>query len=460
MTRHVPNLLAVLAVAAGAALIVWPAPEGLSRDAMQAAGLCLAAIALWATGALPEYLTAIGFLLLSIVLAVAPPEVVFAGFGASAWWLVFGGLVIGIAVKNTGLGERLARSLLRVFGGSYFRVLVGIAVVCTVMNFLIPSTMVRVVMLVPLVALMAERMGYGEGTRARNGLILATALLSFTPGAAILPSIVVNMVWAGTAESLYDATVTYGEYFGLHFPVIGVVKTVLIVAAAWLLFRAPAQHQGELGAPTAVTGAERHLAVVLALALLLWVTDFVHGINPAWVATGAAVALLLPRVGLLTHQDFEAGLKVGPLFFVAAVLGFGRIVADTGLGGAMGGALLDVFDLAPGEPFTSFYKLTVLYTVTGMVTTIPGMPAVMGPLAGDIAGATGLPLMTVLNMEVVAFSTLILPYQIPPMVVAMQLGGVRAADGARLTLAVAAVTLVAVNPLIYLYWQSLGLFGG
>lgn len=459
MTRHIPNLLAALAVAAGALLIVWPAPDGLSREAMQAAGLCLAAIALWATGALPEYLTAIAFLLLAIVLAVAPAEVVFAGFGASAWWLVFGGLVIGIAVKQTGLGERLARSLLRVFGGSYLRVLIGIAVVCTVMNFLIPSTMVRVVMLVPLIALMAERMGYAAGSRARNGLILATALLSFTPGAAILPSIVVNMVWAGTVESLYGITVNYGEYFGLHFPVIGALKTVLIVAASWLMFHAPAVHEGEIGGDGPVTGAERQLALVLGLALLLWVTDFWHGINPAWVATGAAVLLLLPRVGLLTHHDFEAGLKVGPLFFVAAVLGLGRIVAETGLGGAMGGALLGVFDLAPGEPFLSFYKLTALYTVTGMVTTIPGMPAVVSPLASEIAAATGMPLMTVLNMEVVAFSTLILPYQIPPMVVAMQLGGVRATDGARLTLAVAAVTLVAVNPLIYLYWQALGQFG-
>ncbi len=459
MTRPIPNILAALAVAAAAVLVLMPPPEGLPREATQAAGLCLGAIGLWATGALPEYLTSVIFLLLAIVLAVAGPEVVFSGFGASAWWLVFGGLVIGIAVKKTGLGERLARSLLRVFGGSYLRVLIGIAVVATVMNFLIPSTMVRVVMLVPLVALMAGRMGYAEGSGARNGLILATALLSFSPGAAILPSIVVNMVWAGTVESLFGQTVTYGRYFVLHFPVIGAVKTVLIVATVWLMFRAPAEHEGEISGGGDVTGAERQLALVLALALALWVTDFWHGVSPAWVATGAAVLLLLPRVGLLTHEDFEGGLKVAPLLFVAAVLGLGRIVAETGLGGAMGGVLLDVFAFEQGRPFLNFYQLTALYTVTGMVTTIPGMPAVVSPLAPEIAAATGLPLMTVLDMEVVAFSTLILPYQIPPMVVAMQLGGVRAVDGARLTLAVAAVTLVAVNPLIFVYWQALGMFG-
>jgi hypothetical protein len=42
---------------------------------------------------------------------IAPADVVFSGFHSTAFWLVFGGLVIGLGVKRTGLAERLARAI-------------------------------------------------------------------------------------------------------------------------------------------------------------------------------------------------------------------------------------------------------------------------------------------------------------------------------------------------------------
>jgi di/tricarboxylate transporter len=48
------------------------------------------------------------FFLLATLLSIAPPSVVFSGFQSSAFWLVFGGLVIGVALDSTGLGARIA----------------------------------------------------------------------------------------------------------------------------------------------------------------------------------------------------------------------------------------------------------------------------------------------------------------------------------------------------------------
>lgn len=66
-----------------------------------AAGLTVLTIGMWATSALPEHLVSIIFFVLAIVLAVAPREVVLSGFLSSALWLVFGGLVLGVAVQRT-----------------------------------------------------------------------------------------------------------------------------------------------------------------------------------------------------------------------------------------------------------------------------------------------------------------------------------------------------------------------
>ncbi|PAU41340.1 hypothetical protein C0U44_14540 [Klebsiella pneumoniae] len=60
-------------------------------------------IVLWATSLLPEFITALLFFAAAMMAKIAPPEVIFGGFASSAFWLVFSGFVLGIAIRKTGL---------------------------------------------------------------------------------------------------------------------------------------------------------------------------------------------------------------------------------------------------------------------------------------------------------------------------------------------------------------------
>ncbi|EAU1012619.1 citrate transporter, partial [Salmonella enterica] len=68
-------------------------------------------ILLWATSLLPEFMTALLFFAVAMIAKIAPPEVIFGGFASSAFWLVFSGFVLGIAIRKTGLADRAARVL-------------------------------------------------------------------------------------------------------------------------------------------------------------------------------------------------------------------------------------------------------------------------------------------------------------------------------------------------------------
>ena len=68
-------------------------------------------ILLWATSLLPEFITALLFFAVAMVAKIAPPDVIFGGFASSAFWLVFSGFVLGIAIRKTGLADRAARAL-------------------------------------------------------------------------------------------------------------------------------------------------------------------------------------------------------------------------------------------------------------------------------------------------------------------------------------------------------------
>jgi di/tricarboxylate transporter len=112
--------------------------------------------------------------------------------------------------------------------------------------------------------------------------------------------------------------------------------------------------------------------------------------------------------------------------------------------------------LAPGDPAGDFAVLFGLSTLLGMATTIAGIPAILTPLAEDIAAASGLPLLTVLMTQVLGFSTIVLPYQLPPLMIGMQLGGVPMSAGGRLTVPLALATVILLMPLNYLWWRVLG----
>ena len=164
MLRPTSFLTALVCI--GAAVIFFlPPPAGATAITMHAAALVVLTIGLWALGAVPEYVTALLFFLLAMVLVIAPPQVVFSGFASATMWLVLGGLFIAEAVTVTGLGRRFAGILFDRYTFSYTGLVTAIAVAATALAFFMPATVGRTLLLVPIVAALAERVGFTHGDR-------------------------------------------------------------------------------------------------------------------------------------------------------------------------------------------------------------------------------------------------------------------------------------------------------
>jgi hypothetical protein len=99
--------------------------------------------------------------------------------------------------------------------------------------------------------------------------------------------------------------------------------------------------------------------------------------------------------------------------------------------------------------------LSIISTLTGLVATIPGVPAVLTPMAGDFAQITGFSLPVVIMTQVIGFSIVIFPYQVRPLVVAMQLSKEPLSKLLKITLPLTAITVVLLMPLDFLWWQQL-----
>ncbi|EHY4223492.1 anion permease [Salmonella enterica] len=413
-------------------------------------------VLLWATSLLPEFITALLFFTVAMAAKIAPPDMIFGGFASSAFWLVFSGFVLGIAIRKTGLADRAARALSAKLTDSWLLMVSSVVLLSYALAFVMPSNMGRIALLMPIVAAMAKRAGIADGTRAWYGLALAVGFGTFQLSATILPANVPNLVMSGAAEGSYGIHLNYVPYLLLHTPILAWLKgAVLIALICWLFPGAPCTpREAEASAP--MSRNEKRLAWMLTVVLTMWVTESWHGIGPAWTGLAAAIVTMLPRIGFISGDEFASGINIRACIYVAGILGLALTVTQTGIGNAVGETLLHVMPLDTQKPFTSFLALTGITTALNFIMTANGVPALYTTLAESFAAATGFPLLSVIMIQVLGYSTPILPYQASPIVVAMALGKVPAKAGMLLCLALAAVTYLVLLPLDYAWFRVLG----
>lgn len=447
-----PAAIAMAGAGIGALAIAMglPVRQGLT------AGLGLAAMALWATAAVPDVVTALGFFAVATVAGVAAPATIFAGFASSAFWLVLGGMILADAMATTGLGARLARAISRPLAGSYRRLIVGTLVITFALALVMPSNMGRIALLMPIMLSLADESGLAAGRPGRIGVVLAVGFGTFLLSTSILPANVPNLVMAGAAETQFGIHLDYARYFALHAPVLALAKGALLADLICRLFPdAVSTAPPATGPTTRLSGDERRLVGILAVTLALWITTPLHGIAPAWVGLAAALTCLLPGVGMASAEVYSR-INHRTLLYVAALLGVVAVVNDVGLGARLAQAVQSVLPLAPGAAATDFAALTLLSLAISLIASANAVGAVYTMMAPGMSAATGFDLTAVIMIQVVGFSTVLLPYQAPPIVVALALGRTSLADATRLSLTSGVLSLLVLTPLDYVWWRVIG----
>jgi anion transporter len=447
-----PLLVALASIGIG----LWLAASGFSaRQAMAAAAIAFA-MACWATNALPEMTTGLAFFALATLGRIAEPKVIFGGFASSAFWLVLGGMIVAQAMTRTGLGRRIASAVAAPLSKSYPRLVLGTVLIAYLLAFLMPSNIGRIVLLMPIMLAIADRVGLAEGRAGRTGIVLAVGFGTFVLSTTILPANVPNLIMAGAIESLYGIHLSYLDYLVLHTPLLGLAKAALLIALICRIFPDKIASVAITAETAPMSPEERRLALLLVATLAMWLTEGIHGIAPAWIGLAAAVVCLLPGIGMLPPDTFNA-INHRTLLYVAALLGVVAVLSDTGLGDALARLVLSWLPLHHGANAWNFALLVLLSFAISLVASANGVGAIYTAFAGDLVTATGLPLLSVLMIQVLGFSTVAFAYQAPPIMVALGLGNAAPADAARIGVPLALLTFLVLLPLDFVWWRLLGM---
>ena len=449
--------MALLAVIFAAGIALAAMPTGSAKPtAMAGLAIVLVTVALLATSALPGLVTALLFFAVALVSGIAPPLTILSSFWANATLLIFGGLIIGAAAERSGLGRYVARGLMQRFMGSYPRLLFGILIGTFVLSFLLPSTMGRLAITIPIVMAVCKEVGYEPGSNGYCALIMTVVAGNFTTSYGILPANLTNVIALGAGESLFGPQLGYLEYLLYCAPALAVLKGATFIALALLVFPAPPPEPQRVSEPLPLSFAARRLGIVLGFTLTLWATDVLHGLKPGWVAFGAAILCLLPPLSLVRLRECFDLNRLSAVIIVPAVQGVATILTFSGAGALIAAGISSVVALEGKSAVFGFVAIALMSALVSIVATVVGAIAIVTPILGDVMSATGLPIKLGLLAQITGLQVPVFHYVATPIMVGIAMGGVSPARAMRLLLPLGVSGLLVVLPAMILWLKLLG----
>jgi di/tricarboxylate transporter len=160
-----------------------------------------------------------------------------------------------------------------------------------------------------------------------------------------------------------------------------------------------------------MTGKEKRTAFWIILAIILWMTDTIHGVDIGWVTVFIAMMMAMPIVGKILTPASWSGVPVHVLVFLTAAVAIGRVGGATGMNAWIATTILP--SAVPTNPFILAAFITTVAIIIHML--LGSVIAVMGiviPAMIAFTSSMGVnPLVPALLAYTAVASHYVLPFQ-------------------------------------------------
>lgn len=313
-------LRAIIPLVAGGLITLVPAPAGLTATAWIYFAIFVAVILALITEPIPG--GAVAFVAVTLVAvsglvtrtSADAIKWALAGFANSTVWLIFSAFVFAMGYEKTGLGRRIALVLVRHLGGRTLGLGYAIALADVVLAPFTPSNTARSAgTIFPVVRNIPALYGSAPGETARRiGAYLMWVAFATTcvTSSMFLTALAPNLLALEFVKKTTGIEITWSDWC-LTFLPIGVP---LVLALPWIVYRiyppevrrspeVPAWAARELAALGPITRREWTMAVLVVLALALWI------VGGQWIdatTAGLIVISLMLLTGVIAWDDILA----------------------------------------------------------------------------------------------------------------------------------------------------------
>jgi sodium-dependent dicarboxylate transporter 2/3/5 len=363
-TRILSIFLTILVVSGIVTYQVFQIPN-IKQETAWMAGIFTLACLLWVTEALPLFATAILIIGLEIIFIANPGQ--WTGLGLEAGSisfksflepladpiivLFFGGFLLARAAVKRGVDSSLASLVLRLFGNTPPRLLLGMMVITAFFSMWMSNTATATMMLTLLVPMFAQLQ---TEPKFQKGLILAIPFAANIGGMGTPISSPPNAVAVGYL-SAQNIQVSFLDWMFIAVPLV-----VLVLAFAWMMlykFYKPTDEKLQIQLPNnPIDGKGKYVIFIFVTTIGLWLTEGWHGLPTAVVALLPAIGFT--ATGLLNKKDINS-LEWNILLLIAGGIALGKGLSVTGLD-------IMIVGLVPAE---SLFLFGILILATWLLST-------------------------------------------------------------------------------------------
>ena len=399
--------------------------------------------------------------MLLAVFGVEKPGLIFSTWTGPMMFLIVGAYLIAGAVKESGLGERIAYKFIISYVTSFKSIIVAIFILTFILSLLIPHPWPRAFLIMSVMAVVIKSANIPREDAVKIGFTVfassvPVSLIFLTGDATISPLAVqssgVPLGWLG--------------WFKLMGPPSIIVSIITCFMILFLFKPTQEVHvnkddmREKLAGLGPMSGKEKRTAFWVTLAIILWMTDTLHGVDIGWVTLFIAMAMSMPLIGEILTPASWNGVPLHVLIFLTAAVAIGRVGGATGMNAWIAQTVL------PGTVPTDPYILVAFITTVSIIIhmLLGSVIAVMGIIIPAMITFTSQMGITPLVPALIAYSAVashyVLPFQHLNMLVGMgeDNGMYTQKETIRLGIPFIIVIYVMTVLIEVPYWSLLGLF--
>lgn len=434
---------------------------GLARSGQICMALSFMTVIFWGFQiAQPGYTSAL-YLVLLAVFGVEKPGLIFSTWTTSMMFLIIGAYLIAGAVKDSGLGERIAYKFIISFVTSFKSIIVAIFALTFILSLLIPHPWPRAFLIMSVMAVVIKSANIPREDAVKIGFTVfassvPVSLIFLTGDAAISPL------------AIQQAGVPVGwlEWFKLMGPP-SIIVSIITCFMILFLFKPTQEIQinkddmrQKLAGLGPMSGKEKRTAFWITLAILLWMTDSMHGIEIGWVTIVIAVAMSMPLIGEILTPASWSGVPLHVLLFLTAAVAIGRVGGSTGMNTWIAQTVLP--STVPTDPYIlAAFIATVSIVIHMLLGSVIAVMGIIIPAMITFTSQMGItPLVPALLAYSAVASHYVLPFQHLNMLVGQgeDNGMYTQKETIRLGIPFIIVIYIMTVVIEVPYWTMLGLF--
>ena len=369
-----------------------------------------AAIVLWITEAIPNYLTSLIVILTIVLTGITTDKTAYAQLGHPVMWLNILSFVLASMLVKTQVAKRFALWFVLKFGKNASGVIFSFIIINVVLSAFISATTAKAAILLPIMMVVCAIYGATGGENrnnfGRNLMLQNLFQINLGANGFLTGSGATLLAGSLIAGALGIGSFSYQDWFKAAFPM-----SILLIMIGWfvgtkLIFpmkkedRVPQIDGGmerlreELHSMGRMKGEEFRAIAIFVGVLLMWATDKQHGINQTAVAFIGAVIALMPKIGVVKWNDVDIPWHL--LLFSAGAYTLGAGLDATGLPGTAVNAAFSALGITQATPYWALYMiLTGSMLASALIFQSKTMQTLIFiPIAIGVAQSFGYPVMS------------------------------------------------------------------